>query len=358
MNRTSHNLSLRNLTKIYSYSYSEQALRGLSLDIAAGEFVSLLGPSGSGKSTTLMIIAGFEEPSSGDVVVDDRSIIGIPAHRRDIGVVFQNYALFPKMTIAQNIGFPLRMRKRGRDEIEKTVRRLLELVRLSGLEDRYPKQLSGGQQQRVALARALAFDPRLLLLDEPMGALDRSLREQLQLEVKRIQRTLNVTTIYVTHDQEEALLLSDRVAIMNAGRMEQVGAPAEVYNRPANRFVAEFLGVANFLQATVTTTAHSGGGYALFQGIPLAFSGGQCLAPGRPVELFIRPECISLGRQGESPFTGILEAAVFTGETIQFCVRLGDTRVQVVATNRTECPVYQPGDSVSLRWDPRSVIAL
>jgi spermidine/putrescine ABC transporter ATP-binding subunit len=354
----SHELSLRNLTKAYDPRSAEQAVRGVSLDISAGEFVSLLGPSGSGKTTTLMMIAGFEEPSAGDILVDRRSIIGIPAHKRDIGVVFQNYALFPKMTVADNIAFPLRMRGRGRAEMADTVRRLLELIRLPGFGERYPGQLSGGQQQRVALARALAFDPRLLLLDEPMGALDRGLREQLQFEIKRIQGTLAVTTVYVTHDQGEAMVLSDRMAIMNHGRIEQVGAPVDVYNRPASRFVAQFLGAANFLPATVVAAEPGGAGQALLEGSIVPFMSNGTLAAGSPVELFIRPECVTLCREMPGHLCGVVETAVFVGESTRFEVRVGNTIIQSTTPNRTGGVAHSPGDRVSISWEPASAMPL
>ena len=237
-------LALQAIAKRYG---GVTAVDRLSLEVASGEFVSLLGPSGSGKTTTLMMIAGFIIPSSGSILLDGKNITRLPPYRRNIGMVYQNYALFPHMTVGRNVAFPLRMRGVGRDEIARRVGRALELVQLKGLSERRPTELSGGQQQRVALARALVFEPPLLLMDEPLGALDKKLRQELQSEIKRIQRETRGTVIYVTHDQEEALSLSDRVVVLNHGRIEQVGPPGELYERPRTRFVAEFLGAANFL---------------------------------------------------------------------------------------------------------------
>lgn len=355
-----HDLSLRDLTKVYDPHSGEQAVSELTLDVAEGEFVSLLGPSGSGKTTTLMMIAGFEDVTSGDILVDGSSIVGVPPHRRNIGVVFQNYALFPKMTVAQNINFPLRMRKRDGATIRDTVARLLDLIHLPGYEDRYPHQLSGGQQQRVALARALAFDPSLLLLDEPMGALDRKLREQLQLEVKHIQRSLGVTTVYVTHDQEEAMVLSDRIAIMDKGRVQQVGTPEQVYNRPANRFVAQFLGAANLLAAKVIASNESGGsGRALLAGVDVPFTAERPMPRGASVELFLRPECVQLGREDAAPLRGVVETAIFVGESTKLHVRVdADTVISVTSPNRTGSSEHAIGERVSVSWDADRAVAL
>lgn len=351
-----HDLSLRSLTKAYNSDSAEQAVKDVTLEIARGEFVALLGPSGSGKTTTLMMIAGFEQPTAGDILVDGKSILGMSPNRRDIGVVFQNYALFPKMTVAENIGFPLRMRRRRRSEIGTTVDRLLELIRLPNFGDRYPHQLSGGQQQRVALARALAFDPRLLLLDEPMGALDRKLREQLQLEVKRIQRALGVTTVYVTHDQEEAMVLADRVAIMNQGRLVQVGTPTEVYNRPVTRFVAQFLGTANLLRANVATGGKAG--EAELAGARVKFMATRPLAPGSAIELFVRPECVLLEHENAGPLRGAVESAIFVGESTRYTVRVGGLSILATSHNRSGSPIYAPGDRVAVSWSADNAVAL
>ena len=239
-------LQFKGLAKSYDgYSY---AVDHIDLSIQRGEFVTLLGPSGSGKTTTLMMLAGFETPSNGQIYLNGRDITTERSWKRNIGVVFQNYALFPHMTVGKNVAFPLRMRKMGRSEIEAKVRRVLEIVGLAAFEDRHPNQLSGGQQQRVALARGLVFEPTLLLLDEPLGALDKNLRELMQIELKRIHREIGVTMIYVTHDQSEAMALSDQVIVFNSGRIEQAGPPLGLYDRPATRFVAQFIGDGNIFE--------------------------------------------------------------------------------------------------------------
>ncbi len=232
-------LELRNVSKEYG---PHIAVADLSLQLAKGEFLSLLGPSGSGKTTTLMMIAGLLQPNTGDILLEQRPITPLPPYKRNIGVVFQNYALFPHMTVARNIAFPLTMRSVGREEIAMRVSRVLRLVGLPDYGGRYPRQLSGGQQQRVALARAMVFEPPILLMDEPLGALDKKLREQMQLEIKRLHEELGMSIIYVTHDQEEALVMSDRIAVFNLGRLQQIGTPTQLYERPATRFVAEFIG--------------------------------------------------------------------------------------------------------------------
>src|SRR5436189_800030 len=231
------------------------AVESFNLAAEQGEFVSFLGPSGCGKTTTLRMIAGFEQPTAGTITINGRDVTYTPPNKRDVGMVFQSYALFPNMTVADNIGFGLRIRKRPKDQIKRRVAELLELIHLEGRGDRYPWQLSGGQQQRVALARALAIEPQVLLLDEPLSALDAKIRVALRKEIRSIQRQLGITTVYVTHDQEEALSLSDRVVVMSEGRVEQIGAPASIYNFPATPFVASFVGTLNLLPATVVDSA-------------------------------------------------------------------------------------------------------
>ncbi|MFL5755113.1 MAG: ABC transporter ATP-binding protein [Chloroflexota bacterium] len=238
-------LVLRDVRKSYG---DARAVDGITIDVQPSEFITFLGPSGSGKTTTLRMIAGFLDPDGGSIELDGGSLVGVPPYRRDIGMVFQNYALFPHMTAADNVAFPLRMRSVARPEIERRVADALALVRLDGLGARYPRQLSGGQQQRVALARAVVFGPRLLLMDEPLGALDKKLREALQLEIMRISRQLGTTVVYVTHDQEEALVMSDRIAIYNRGRIEQLGRGEELYDRPGSLFVADFIGQSNIVR--------------------------------------------------------------------------------------------------------------
>jgi putative spermidine/putrescine transport system ATP-binding protein len=319
-------VSLNNLERRYG---RVAAVAGVSLDILSGEFLTLLGPSGSGKSTTLMMVAGFETPTAGDIAIDGKSVVGVPPYRRNIGMVFQNYALFPHLTAADNIGFPLKQRGVGKAEREKLVRQVLQLVQLPGHGERYPRQLSGGQQQRVALARAIVFKPRLLLMDEPLGALDKQLRENLQLEMRRLHADLGITFIYVTHDQEEALTMSDRIAVMNAGLVAQVGRPEDLYDRPGSRFVASFLGESNFLPAIVrgieddVVVAECEGAIirALCLGRPAA---------GEKVMLTTRPERI---RFADGAFTSTapqnrlsvtVTEAVFAGERCRYMLQAAD----------------------------------
>ncbi|WP_404538400.1 ABC transporter ATP-binding protein [Bradyrhizobium sp. USDA 223] len=241
-------IALRNLQKRYG---SARAVDDVSLTVSPGEFISLLGPSGSGKTTTLMMIAGFEMPDSGQVLLDDKNITRLPPHRRELGVIFQNYALFPHMTVADNVAYPLRMRRVPKAEIAIRVSRILDQVHLGAFASRYPHQMSGGQQQRVAIARALVFDPPVLLLDEPLGALDKKLRQHLRNEIKTLHKQVGKTMIYVTHDQEEALAMSDRVAVMHEGRIRQISAPQDIYRRPADLFVAGFVGEVNLIPVTI-----------------------------------------------------------------------------------------------------------
>ncbi|HLN06578.1 MAG TPA: ABC transporter ATP-binding protein [Acidimicrobiales bacterium] len=286
------------------------ALDHLDLDVHSGEFVSLLGPSGCGKTTALRIIAGFEWPDSGEVLVNGEDVLGEPANKRNMGMVFQAYSLFPNMTAQQNVEFGLRVRKQSREQRAKRARELLELVGLASAMSRYPRQLSGGQQQRVALARSLAIEPSVLLLDEPLSALDAKVRVQLREEVRRIQLELGITTLYVTHDQEEALSISDRVAVMSEGRVEQLGTPAQIYSGPRTAFVANFVGTMNKLEATVISredrTVRCG---PVTLSVPdPTFSH----APGETVELFIRPEDVRLEllSNGGSPPAGLFEGRV------------------------------------------------
>jgi spermidine/putrescine ABC transporter ATP-binding subunit len=306
------------------------AVDGVSLDIRSGEFLTLLGPSGSGKTTTLMMIAGFEMPTAGDIAIDGTSVVAMPPYRRNIGMVFQNYALFPHLTVEENIGFPLKQRGVPKAERARLVGEALGLVHLPGYGGRYPRQLSGGQQQRVALARAIVFKPRLLLMDEPLGALDKQLRENLQLEMRRLHADLGITFVYVTHDQEEALTMSDRIAVMNDGKVAQVGRPEDLYDRPTSRFVAGFIGESNFLPAIVR---------GMEDGVVVAECEGvliRALCPARPasgekVTLTTRPERI---RFADGPLTNsaasqnrmsvTVTEAVFAGERCRYMLQAAD----------------------------------
>jgi putative spermidine/putrescine transport system ATP-binding protein len=278
-----------------TYDGRARVVRDLDLEVRRGEFLTLLGPSGSGKTTTLMMLAGFESVTSGVIEVEGRSVTHLPPHRRDIGMVFQNYALFPHMTVAENVAFPLDVRKVAKAEATAKVERALAMVRLTGFGDRRPAQLSGGQQQRVALARALVFAPRLVLLDEPLGALDRQLREQMQMELKRLHAELGVTMVYVTHDQSEALTMSDRVAVFSAGVVQQVAPAAELYEHPATGFVAFFVGESNRFDGIVEDATAETCRVALPGGIAVQARSAGRLARGTPAVLSLRPERVRIG---------------------------------------------------------------
>jgi ABC-type Fe3+/spermidine/putrescine transport system ATPase subunit len=322
---TSATIRLDNVTK--TFDGRVLAVDGVTLDIAAGEFFSLLGPSGCGKTTSLRMIAGFELPDSGRVHVAGRDITDLPVHKRDMGMVFQSYALFPHRTVAENVAFGLRMREVARSDIERRVKAALAQVALTGLEERKPGQLSGGQQQRVALARALVVEPPVLLCDEPLGALDRKLRQQMQFELKELQKRLGVTLVFVTHDQEEALAMSDRIAVMNHGRVEQVGAPTEIYERPRTRFVADFIGEINILQE-----------------------------PGRARAL--RPEKIRIVRDG-ARISGTVETANYLGGSTLLRVSIVNGRSLLVReTHAGERPSRKPGDVVGLMWNDQDTVLL
>jgi spermidine/putrescine ABC transporter ATP-binding subunit len=330
------------------------ALDGVDLTFADGEFFGLLGPSGSGKTTLLRAIAGFISLDTGEIRVDGTDIARIPVHKRNIGMVFQNYALFPHLSVAENIAFGLDVRGVPAADIVRRVTESLDLVRLSGLEERRPRQLSGGQQQRVALARALVTRPQVLLLDEPLSALDKHLRQEMQVELRRIQRQIGITTIFVTHDQEEALTLSDRVAIFNKGQVVQAGSPRAVYERPVNRFAAGFLGEANFLDGKVSAVA---GGEAR---VALA-SGGEILAPasglaiGSSVLVALRPEKISIEpaepglAAAPNRIRGQVTAAIFSGSSLTYRIAVGDRFMIVFEQNKSRAPLPE-GSDVTLEW--------
>jgi spermidine/putrescine ABC transporter ATP-binding subunit len=285
------------------------ALDHVSLQVAQGELLTILGPSGSGKTTLLKVVAGFETPDGGRVTVGGVEITALPPAKRDIGMVFQNYALFPHLSVAANVAFPLEMRNVARPEIERRVAEALAMVELKGYEARLPRQLSGGQQQRVALARAIVFNPRLLLLDEPFGALDRKLRETMQLEVRRLQRRLGLTTIFITHDQEEALVLSDRIAVMNRGTIQQIATTTEIYERPANDFVADFVGESNIFHGTMSAP----GTVTLDGGRALQVSSDK--PAGTKVGVLMRPE--RFAGSGANAFTGEVVESVYLGTSFK-----------------------------------------
>jgi spermidine/putrescine ABC transporter ATP-binding subunit len=342
-------LKLSRLSKRYP---NQVAVDALDLEVQAGEFLTLLGPSGSGKTTTLMMVAGFTSPSEGDILLSGRSIAGLAPERRNIGVVFQNYALFPHMTVADNVGFPLRMRGQPRAAIEEKVRGALRLVRLEGFEARLPKQLSGGQQQRVAFARALVFDPDLLLMDEPLGALDKNLREQMKFELKRIHAELGVTILYVTHDQEEAVTMSDRVALMNNGVIAQLGTAHELYERPATRFVAEFIGESNVIEGALETAAS----FVSTHGLRFAASGAEDAAVGRRVSLVMRPEKLSLARRApdEQSIRGEVKQRLYVADFTRYQVEVAkELVITVKVQNNRSAVVAEEGEAVELFFDPK-----
>jgi len=346
-------LHLRDLRKSFG---SVAAVDHVSLTIERGEFVTLLGPSGSGKTTTLMMIAGFEYPTSGDILIGGESVVSMPPSKRNIGMVFQNYSLFPHMTVFENIAFPLRMRKVQESEIRKKVMKALELVQLHDYPSRYPRQLSGGQQQRIALARALVFDPPILLMDEPLGALDKNLREYMQLEIKSIQRQLKITTIYVTHDQQEALTMSDRIAVMNHGRIEQVGSPEEIYEKPCNRFVAGFVGESNFLKGRIIERVEKTWLIGTDSHLHIRTPYTDSLKPGMDVYLALRPERVFFPRGDEGTmnlnrFEGAVEESTYVGEMVKYRIRLeGGETILVKKPNAVGFQKYVKGDSVDVVW--------
>jgi putative spermidine/putrescine transport system ATP-binding protein len=311
-------LSIRGVEKTYG---GVTAVADVTLDVAQGEFVTFLGPSGSGKSTTLYAIAGFLEPTRGDVLLWGSSLLRVPSNKRNIGMVFQRYTLFPHLSVADNVAFPLKVRRLPRAEIDAKVAAMLKLVRLENMAERMPAQMSGGQQQRVALARALAYDPPILLMDEPLSALDKKLREEIQFEIKRIHNETGVTILYVTHDQEEALRLSDRVALFNAGRIEQIGTGQDLYERPASRFVAGFIGNSNFIEGKLSRADDCivlPDGTAL-RGLPL----GAFDARREGVALMIRPDRLRLSPPGAAAtLRGVVTGATYLGEYTQLTVAL------------------------------------
>ena len=331
-----------------------RAVDGVSIDIHREEFLTLLGASGSGKTTMLMTIAGFTVPDRGQIILDGEDITYTPPFKRNIGVVFQNYALFPHMTVFENVAYPLRVRRTPRSAVEERVEGALELVRLGGFGQRYPHQLSGGQQQRIALARSLVFEPKLLLMDEPLGALDKKLREHMQLEIKHLQRNLKVTVIYVTHDQSEALTMSDRIAIMNDGRFEQVGSPEELYRAPANRFVADFIGETCFLKATAAP-ADGDRGVARVGEAFVRFPLLQPVAAGEALELMVRPEAVVLAGGSEdeqNTIAGVVEEAVYLGEFTTYHVRLSDGQILFMKRqNFHGIQDFRTGDEIEVAWN-------
>jgi iron(III) transport system ATP-binding protein len=362
-------LSIKGLSTEYIGERGQviKAAINVAFDVPQGKLFTLLGPSGCGKTTTLRSIAGLERPRAGEISVDGEVIysserdVFVPPNRRGLGMVFQSYAIWPHMTVFENAAFPLRVGKRSfaSREIEERVSRVLKVVQLEEMADREATKLSGGQQQRLALARALVMEPPLLLLDEPLSNLDAKLRELMRFELKRLQRDLGITTVYVTHDQSEALALSHSIAVMNGGRIEQIGSPREIYERPTNQFVADFVGMTNFLDATVGAPSATAGTYRVDSEIgQIEVHSGDALRPADRVVLSIRPEDIELSEArpaGANVWHGIVDQKVFLGESVDFQVKIGSRNLQSRVHPSLRTPV---GNAIYVRVDPEKCVAL
>ena len=341
------------------------AVDHLSLDIVRGEFFSMLGPSGCGKTTTLRMIGGFEAPTEGTIALDGRDVTELPAYRRDVNTVFQSYGLFPHLNVFDNVAFGLRRRKVAGKDVDRRVLEALELVNLGAYRKRRPAQLSGGQQQRVALARALVNHPKVLLLDEPLGALDLKLRKQMQLELKRIQKEVGITFIFVTHDQEEAMTISDRIAVMNQGRIEQLGPPEAVYDRPATAFVAEFLGASNLLEGTYRGAQDGWGLVSLVGGDTVRIPADPLRRQGERLRVGVRPEKIDICPPGVAPepaanhVAGTLSSAVFVGVSYQYFFETsGGRELCAFERNGGKGAIARMGDAVRLAWRPEHTFVI
>jgi len=349
-------LEIRNVSKVFGKNTF--AVENFNLDVEKGELVSFLGPSGCGKTTTLRMVAGFETPTTGRIIIDGRDVTDIPPNQRNVGMVFQAYALFPNMTVAGNIGFGLKIAKKPPEEIKQRVDEMLRLIHMEDFGDRYPYQLSGGQQQRVALARALALRPTMLLLDEPLSALDAKIRIMLRSEIRAIQREMGITTIYVTHDQEEALSISDRVVVMNKGRMEQVGPPFEIYNFPQTEFVAHFVGTLNAVSAEVIDPAAQ---ILSLEGQHLQTSHElKGLRKGDKVMIAIRPERLSLANEGKKAnlINGKVENITFLGSIVRIQVLIGQSKFYIDTFNNPYLELPKLGEQVEITCSREAVLVL
>ena len=347
-------LSLRHLEKRFPArggSGEVTAVDRIELEIERGEFVTLLGPSGCGKTTTLRLIAGFEFPTSGEIILDGSDVAPLPPDKREMSMVFQSYAIFPHLSVFENIAYGLKLRKLSRDDIKRRVAGVLVLTELDGLENRAPNQLSGGQQQRVALARALVMEPKVLLLDEPLSNLDAKLREQMRTEIREIQQRLGITSVYVTHDQVEAMSRSDRIVVMNQGKIEQAGSPQEIYRRPRTAFVANFIGRTNFVDATVAGPADEwlhvdtlGG----LMAVPLPDGARQ---PGEQVTMVVRPDSIKLSLdQADSPFQGVVKRSTYLGSQVEYDIEIAGQTLIAVESDPRHVIVIPSGTSVAVRF--------
>ncbi len=336
-----------------SYDGVSCVVKSLDLDIARGEFLTLLGPSGSGKTTTLMMLAGFEVPTAGTILLDGRDITHLPPHKRGIGVVFQNYALFPHMSVAENVAYPLTVRGLNKAEAKRRVDTALDMVKLGGFGGRRPAQLSGGQQQRVALARALVFEPDLVLLDEPLGALDKQLRERMQYELKQLHERLGKTMVYVTHDQSEALTMSDRIAVFDDGRIQQLAPPTELYERPTSLFVAEFVGENNRLEGTLIGIDAGVARVQLDDGAELRGIAAGDIVPGAKIVASVRPERLVLGEEGHANRLGLtVERVVFHGDALRLVLRRkSGGEVMVKLPNAAKVTPPERGSALEIGFD-------
>ncbi|HEY8363536.1 MAG TPA: ABC transporter ATP-binding protein [Tissierellaceae bacterium] len=355
--KESKNVILRNVTKEFKGHNNEgivRAVDNISLTINPGEFVTLLGPSGCGKTTTLRMIAGFETPTSGDIILGDENINNLPPNKRDIAMVFQSYALFPHYNVYENIAYGLRIHKMDPKLIDQKVSNIIDLVGLKGLEKRNPSQLSGGQQQRVALARALVMEPGVLLFDEPLSNLDAKLRVYMRKEIRKIQKELGLTSIYVTHDQAEAMSLSDRVIIMNKGKIEQIGTPQEIYQQPATEFIADFIGAANFVDGIIKGIE---GNYNIVEMLSnivrVPIKGENKFKVGEKVRAVIRPEAINVGEEGK--FSGRITLSTFMGSTQEYYVDVDKYSLFVEVSNPSARRIYEVGDNVKLDIQEESI---
>jgi len=351
-------VELNGLTKTYNGAI---AVAKVNLKIASGEFFSLLGPSGCGKTTTLRMVAGFVQPDEGQILIDGDNIVDRPPEKRDLGIVFQNYAIFPHLNVSDNIAFGLRMRKVDKPTIEKRVRDALKQVGLSGYERRYQRELSGGEQQRVALARVLVTEPRILLLDEPLSALDKNLREEMKYWIKGLQKSLGITTIYVTHDQSEALTMSDRIGVMNKARVVQVGTPTEIYERPADLFVTTFIGHSNLLDATVSRAAADAVGLTLVDGAAIVAPPRPGLNAGQRVKLVIRPENVLVENGEENGMVrlpAIVDSKDYQGALIRYQLKAAGQTIIAEVLNQAQRTQHDVGDRVTIAWRPESTEVL
>lgn len=350
------------IKELYKSFGDVTVLKGINLDVAEGEFISLLGPSGCGKTTLLRIIAGLSDLTSGAVYVNGKNMEGIPPHARTNGMVFQNYALFPHMTVEQNIAYGLKMRKEKKEDIAKAVKWGLELIHLEGLERRYPKELSGGQQQRVALVRALVLHPTLLLLDEPLCNLDAQLRKEMRIEIRNIQKKLNVTTIFVTHDQEEALTMSDRIAVMNKGVIEQLGTPTELYENPKTQFVANFIGSTNIISGRITEELGENLFHVDIQGSLVKAECSFDAKVGDEVTFSLRPERIVLTEKpddGKNSIACQVVNRIYLGASIRFVVALNDGRTfSVDVPSLDKASSLLVGDGAYMNWEPAHMFSV